>query len=316
MTRGFDKAVLWVIPVLVAASAVCQGASRGQAPRVTVRGTPPTMRWIWNSGGSTASSNSGKSGALVVAPDRQARFQKALASARKLFDKGQYAASCKAADQAHSLAPDNSARQQVQRLYDQLDAVGQKEMMGICRAYQDKKYPEAIDGFNHVSASYGKLPCAAQARYLLKDARGSCEVQKALQEAKAHDIELSLTAILPQSAPAGDRAAAIKKLDVANQDAATKYLQQLAELCDDTESGQQAAKDLQSLHDDEKFMAGLTQYQDNVKARTLLKLASAYTGAARPDKATQTYKQIVDNYPQTDSADTAKGKLAADAPSY
>jgi hypothetical protein len=259
------------------------------------------------------SSNAGNPAATA---DRQARLQKALASARKLFDKGQYAASCKAADQAYSLAADNSARQQVQRIYDQLDAVGQKEMMVYCKAYLDKKYPQAIDGFNHISATFGKLPCALQARWLLKDARGSWEVQKALQEAKAREIELSLAAILPQSAPAGGRVATIRKLDVANQAAAMKSLQQLADLCDDTDSGRQAAKDLQSLRDDEKFMAAMDRYQDNVKARNLLKLASAFTGAARPDKAAQTYRQIVDDYPDTDSADAAKEKLAAAARSY
>jgi hypothetical protein len=275
------------------------------------------MRFVWNSPASTAvSSNPGKPGAPALTADRRERFQKALASARKLFDKGQYAASCKAADQAHSLAADNSMRQQVQQLYDQIDAVGQKEMMGICQAYLDKKYPQAVEGFNHISASYGKLPCALQARYLLKEAAGSCEVQKSLQEAKAHDIEMSLAAILPQSNPAGAHAAAVKKLDLANQDQAMRLLQQLADACDDTESGQQAAKDLQSLHDDEKFMAALGRYQDNVKARNLLKLASAYTGAARPDKAAQTYQQIVEDYPQTDSADAAKEKLAATAASY
>jgi hypothetical protein len=308
-----DTAGWWTIFVL-AAAAVCQGASRSQGAGVIVRGSPTTIRWVWNSPGSPAVSSNPASPA--VAADRQARLQKALACAQKLFDKGQYAASCKAADQAYSLAADNSGRQQVQRIYDQLDAVGQKEMMVHCQAYLDKKYPQAIDGFNYVSATFGKLPCALQARMLLKEARGSWEVQKALQEAKAQEIEQSLGAILPQSAPADGRVAAIKKLDVANQAAAMKLLQQLADLCDDTNSGRQAAKDLQSLHDDEKFMAALDRYQANEKARTLLKLASAYTGAARPDKAAQTYQQIVEDYPQTDSADAAKEKLAANAMSY
>lgn len=314
MTRGYGKAGWWVVSVLVATSGVCQGASRGRPAGVVVRGTPPMMRFVWNSPASTAVSTNPANSAPAM--DRQARFRKALAAAKKLFDKAQYAASCKAADQAHSLAADDSMRKQVQRLYDQLDAVGQQEMMGICKAYTDKKYPEALEGFNHISATYGKLPCALQARYLLKDARESWEVQKALQEAKAHDIEMSLAAILPQRAPAGGQAAAIKKLDVANQDQALRFLQQLADACDDTDSGRQAAKDLQSLHDDEKFMAAVTRNQDNVKARNLLKLAGAFTGAARPDKAAQTYQQIVDDYPETDSADAAKEKLAADRPSY
>ena len=83
----------------------------------------------------------------------------------------------------------------------------------------------------------------------------------------------------------------------------------LAKRAANTPAGKKAAKQIKQYEADASFMNQRRQQKKRAKAKELLSLARNYENAGRSDLAEQKYQSLIEQYPGTDAAATAKQAL-------
>ncbi|MCC7191325.1 MAG: redoxin domain-containing protein [Phycisphaeraceae bacterium] len=127
----------------------------------------------------------------------------------------------------------------------------------------------------------------------------------------------------PSSQPASKTSAADKREDYANQRlaAADRYREtekhpqayraykQIVKIYAGTAASKAAAEQVKKYEADEKFMADLKQLEMEQDAKAMLSEAAGYRSAKREDLAIETYKKVIETYPDTEWAKEAKKAL-------
>ena len=250
----------------------------------------------------------------------------------------------KTADLGKTYAKDKSQKAQIQRVYDKLDAEGQKLLKKHQEAFDQKAYLEAIEGYEEVCGTFEHLPCAVAAGEALGQAESIPEVQSLLQDRKASKLSDQIDRTLggnpqkeceadtsseqvsdeglpvvdteknePSTDPKGQlsRVEKIRSLSVAKQARLVELMERAVNLYPLSQVGKRAADDLKVLREDKALQAKLKKHIQKRDAERLYKLGETYRKADMIPIALKYYRQIVQEFPGTEVA--VKAKAIADS---
>jgi len=160
-----------------------------------------------------------------------------------------------------------------------------------------KNYPAAGDRLNELLGTMSGLPTASLARQRLAELCSKPEMQEQFKR-KDHTAQ-------------GETALAEARhlRDDGKEDEAYARFQQVAKDYAGTPAGSAAADAVQAFEADPKFIRRLKDRAAEGKARPLMNLAENYRSAGRNEMAVKKYRQVIDQFPGTSFAETARTEL-------
>jgi len=116
----------------------------------------------------------------------------------------------------------------------------------------------------------------------------------------------------PTSRPAHalSRAERVKILAIKKQHRVVRLLERITKSYPDCPTGRRARADLDQLFADQTFAAKLAGFREQRKAQAALNKAEMYRKAGMTEQAAQFYKEVIESYPGTKQAVTAKARLS------
>ena len=85
----------------------------------------------------------------------------------------------------------------------------------------------------------------------------------------------------------------------------------LAEHFGESAPGRAASVELRRYHEDETFVEELEAHRRERQARSLLSLGNSYAEAGREESAAERYREVIEQYPESDAAAQAEAALKA-----
>ncbi len=180
----------------------------------------------------------------------------------------------------------------------QLGEYADKALAEVDPLIEQKQYAQAVTKLKEIAGSLGSLPSAAKARTKL------AELVK-IPEAKAQ-IDAA------EKADRAEQALAVaQKLKDAKKDtlAYAKFKDVVASFAE-TPAAATAAEEVKNYEKDPAFVKQAVGGANDTKAKGALNMAASYKSAGRNDMARKKYQEVIDQFPNTPFADTAKAALA------
>jgi TolA-binding protein len=161
-----------------------------------------------------------------------------------------------------------------------------------------KDYAAAADRLGELLTTMSGLPTASLARQHLAELCAKPEIQEQFKhkDHAAHG-EVAL-------------AEARRLRDDGKPDEAYARFQAVAKDYTSTPAGAAAADAVKAFEADPRFIRSLKDRAAENKARPILNLAENYRSAGRNDLATKKYREVIDQFPGTSFAETARAELA------
>jgi thiol-disulfide isomerase/thioredoxin len=166
--------------------------------------------------------------------------------------------------------------------------------------------PMIADGqYGKASTRLSEIMKALQGTPTGQKARAKFDEIMAKPEAKA-----AIEAEKRNTAAAGELEAADKlKASKKNAEAYAKY-KSIAKTYAGTPSGDTAAAAVAEYDKDTAFIKSVNESTAGTKAKGMLSMAASYAQAGRTDMAIKKYQEVLDQFPGTSYADTAKSEIA------
>jgi TolA-binding protein len=161
-----------------------------------------------------------------------------------------------------------------------------------------KNYPAAADRLGELLTTMSGLPTASLARQHLAELCAKPEIQEQFKR-KDHAAQGE-----------GALAEARRLRDDGKPDEAYPRFQTVAKDYTGTPAGAAAAEAVKAFEADPKFIRSLKDRSAESKARPILNLAENYRSAGRNDLAVKKYREVIDQFPGTSFAETARAELA------
>ena len=228
-------------------------------------------------------------------------------------------------DRAKAIAVDASQMSRVNSLYQKVDQEGRRRLPEARKAYEAECYVEALETLEAISNAFGWLPSGNAARQTMQRYKSDPKVAEALAEAKAAELDKLVVRLLkgkteskeaaaekPTSRPAHalSRAERVKILAIKKQHRVVRLLERITKSYPDCPTGRRARADLDQLFADQTFAAKLAGFREQRKAQAALNKAEMYRKAGMTEQAAQFYKEVIESYPGTKQAVTAKARLS------
>jgi len=261
--------------------------------------------------------------AKELARQRKACNRKIDTARKQIADK-QWGRARLTLDRAKAIAVDASQASRINALYRKVDQQGQQRLIEARKQYEAGRYVEALETLEAVSNAFGWLPSGDAARQTAQKYKSDPKVAEALTEAKAAGLDKLVAGLLeatvagkatagkPASQPARapTRAEKVKMLPLKKQHRVVGLLERIAKSYPDCPTGRKARADLDELFSDKAFAARLTEFRRQRKARAALNKAETYRRAGMTEQAVRFYKEVIDAYPGTKQAATARARLS------
>jgi TolA-binding protein len=163
---------------------------------------------------------------------------------------------------------------------------------------QAKQYAAATSKLRDLSAKLAGTPAGVKAREKLAALAADPEARKQLEAAdKAEKANAAL--------------ATAQKLQAEKKDGlAYQRYKEIATQYPGTDAAKSAAAAIAQYEKDPTFVKGVVNAQNESKAKALLGMADGYKNAGKREQAIKTYQDVIEQYPGTPQAATAKKALA------
>jgi len=248
-----------------------------------------------------------------------------IENARKHLADKQWGEARLALDRAWAIAVDASQASSIKSLYQKVDQQGRRKLDEARDAYKSERFIKAIESLEKVSNAFGWLPSGQSARKTLDLYKSDSRVIEAIAEAQAGEVDKLISMLIaPQAAskpkvktkpasapaPAGNRATLVKALPLRKQHRVMELLTRIAKSFPECPTGRRAHADLEELKSDKAFSAELAEFRRKRKAQAALSKAEMYRKAGMTTQAVGFYKDVIESYPGTAQAATAKARLS------
>jgi thiol-disulfide isomerase/thioredoxin len=236
---------------------------------------------------------------------------KQLADANSLIEKTQsliktsdYLAAIKSfAKLSPEARGDSELRPRVEEVQKQLDDYVSKNMDEAEKLIDEKQFAQAIAKLRDVSRLTGTASAAAASKRL--------NAVLAMPEAKAQiDAADRAEKGKERAARANDALTAAQKLQEAKKDDQA-YIQfkSIVSTYANTPAAATAAEEVAKYEKDPAFVQKVTGASADAKAKAALSVANSYKDSGNTDLAKQKYQSVIDQFPNTPYAETAKKEL-------
>jgi thiol-disulfide isomerase/thioredoxin len=194
---------------------------------------------------------------------------------------------------------DADTKARLTALTDKLTAFGQQQLDAAQGQIDAKQFAEAAKTLRTLSQALAGLPIGTTA----KEKLAALERDPAVRASLAAD---------KRSAAADAALAKAKSLKAAGKDElAYPRFQDVAKAYAGTPAAAEAADAVKAYEADAAFVARVKAKSDGRRAESTLSMADAYRSAGNVDKAKAKYQEVIDAFPNTAYAETAKKGLAA-----
>jgi lipopolysaccharide biosynthesis regulator YciM len=193
---------------------------------------------------------------------------------------------------------DVKVAQRLQDMQSKLQAFAEQALVETDALVEKKDFGAAAERLGELSRGLSGLPVGAQATARLVALKKNPEAaaQIAAQQKAAHGAE-ALAAARQLQADKKDEQAYLR-------------FKEVAQAFGDTPSGVQAAQAVAEYEKDPAFVKRARGKATEGKARAALSMADNYRNAGRTDRARQKYQELIKQYPDSESAETARQDLA------
>jgi thiol-disulfide isomerase/thioredoxin len=164
---------------------------------------------------------------------------------------------------------------------------------------QAGKYSEAVAKLNAVIKGLSGTPAADQAQHRLDDLMNDPDARKALDRGQRDRDSVDWLNEAEHLQAAGDDMAAYKRF------------KQIIAAYPETPAATSAQQAVSVYEQDPTFLQKVKDASVADKAKAALSLADSYRRSGRSDLARQKYQSVIDQFPGTQYADTAKATIAA-----
>ena len=236
---------------------------------------------------------------------------KAVADATATLDKtetflksGDYSAAIRSfAKLAPEAKQESTLRERVESIDKQFQDYSSKALNDAENLIDQKEFGKAIAKLRDVSRLAG-LPAAATAAKRLNAVLAMPEAKAQIEAADKAEKEKD------RAARAADALSAAQKLQAAKKDDQA-YIQfkSLITNYPNTASAATAAEEVAKYEKDPAFVKRVTGASTDTKAKAALSVANSYKESGQTDLAKQKYQSVIDQFPGTPYAETAKKEL-------
>ncbi len=180
----------------------------------------------------------------------------------------------------------------------QLTEYADKALAEVDPLIEQKQYTQAIPKLKEIAGSLGTLPSAVKAR------------QKLAELMKIPDAKAQMDAA--EKADRAEQALAVaqKLKDAGKNELAYARFKDVAAAFAGTPAAATAGEEVKNYEKDPAFIKKANGSADESKAKSILNMATSYKNAGRSDLARKKFQEVVDQFPNTPFADTAKKELA------
>ena len=259
------------------------------------------------------------------------RFDELTDQAQQHIEDEQWREAVDKLDLAGVLITDRDADvARLRELYQHLERHGRTLLAEADAAFRQQRYVEAMAGYEKIVHLLPDLPAAEEAYASLEAARADPSVRAFLAEQRAVKLSEDIDRIIAGPDDEGDPAAQstgepaensedappsrpvlIKALTLAQQVQIVELMEELESDYGRTPTGQAVTAELESLRADEAFMAAVDGARQDKQAEHTLKKAQLYERNGMSDKALVFYKEVVERYPDSEAAQTAREQILA-----
>jgi peroxiredoxin len=236
---------------------------------------------------------------------------KAMAEATATLDKAE--AAIKSGDYSNAIrtfakiSPDAKAEstlvERIESIQKQLEDYGSKSINDAEKLIDQKQFGAAIAKLRDVSRLSG-LPAAATASKRLNAVLAMPEAKAQIEAADKAEKEKD------RAARAGDALAAAQKLQAAKKDdQAYTQFKSIVSNFPNTPAAASAASEVAKYEQDQAFVKRVTGASADSKANAALSMANSYKESGKTDLARQKYQSVIQQFPNTPYAETAKKEL-------
>jgi thiol-disulfide isomerase/thioredoxin len=205
------------------------------------------------------------------------------------------------ADVPPAALKDETLAKSVTQLQQKLSAAADAMLAEVDPLIADKKYDQAATKLRALSTGLAGFPAGAKAKQKLSELMSKPEARQQIQEAER--IEKANQAL-----------AAAQKLQADKQDEpAYARFKSITKEFAGTAAATTAAEAVAAYESDPAFMeklAGKQSQADANKARSALSLAESYRRSGKIELAKKKYQEIIEQFPGSKEAETAKVELA------
>jgi TolA-binding protein len=194
---------------------------------------------------------------------------------------------------------DAAVKQRVDKALAQLAPLAEAAITEADGLIEQKQFADAATKLNDVAKGLPGTPAGLKAKAKLDEVSKMPEVKVELAKAAA-------------AAKAGEELAAAQQLqaDGNNEQAYVKF-KSIARNYADTEAAQVAQAAVAEYEKDPAFAKRANETVAGGKAKGMLGLAQSYKTSGKPELAKKKYQEVVDQFPDTSYAETAKKELSA-----
>src|SRR5215208_4716590 len=198
---------------------------------------------------------------------------------------------------------DSNLKSRVETLEKQLQDYAGKALNDAENLIDQKEFAQAISKLRDVSRLTG-LPAAATASKRLNAVLAMPQAKAQIEAADRAEKEKE------RAARADDAFTAAQKLQAAaRNDQAYIAFKSITTNYANTPAASTAAEEVAKYEKDPAFVKRVTGASADAKAKAALSVASSYKDSGQTDLAKQKYQAVIDQFPNTPSAETAKKEL-------
>jgi len=192
---------------------------------------------------------------------------------------------------------DGDVASRLKSLTDKLQEFGNSELTTVDPLIADGKYSDAIHKLRDLSQAFNGTPVATAAKSKLASLGSDPKVQKEMEAEKTEK-------------EAADELAVANKLKADKKDElAYPRFKAIVKSYPNTAAGTEAAADVKTYESDTAFIARISQKTNAKKAESILSMADNYRAAGNTTQAREKYQAVIDQFPNSAWAATAKKAL-------
>jgi thiol-disulfide isomerase/thioredoxin len=240
----------------------------------------------------------------LLNPTQMAEVSSALDKVDQLIKSGDYSTAIKSFAKLPAEARQESTlKERVEGVEKQFQDYASKALNDAENHVDQKEFAQAISKLRDVSRLSG-LPAAAEASKRLNAVLAMPEAKAQIEAADRAEKEKDRTA------RANDALTAAQKLQAAKRDDQA-YIQfkSIVSSFANTSAAATAAEEVAKYEKDQAFVKRVTGAAVDSKAKAALSMAASYKESGKTDLARQKYQAVIDQFPNTSYAETAKKEL-------
>ena len=240
----------------------------------------------------------------LLNPNQVAEANAVIDKTQSLLKGNDYSSAIKSFAKLSPEARDDSEfRPRVEEIQKQLDDYATKAMDEAEKFIDQKQFAQAIARLRDVSRLVG-LPAAAEASKRLSAVLAMPEAKVQIEAADKAEKDKE------RATRAADALTNAQKLQAAKKDDQA-YIQfkSIVSTYANTPAAATAAEEVAKYEKDPSFVKRVTGAATDAKAKSILSMANSYKESGKTDLAKQKYQSVIDQFPNTPYAETAKKEL-------